>query len=444
MHRGTINRSLFIRDVYGCDDTARILAKTRTSFDVSAWEMLNFGLTGSTLFILAKGGEQDPDVMLEQMVKHQITHVDLVPSILQMVLLCLEENEGYRFGLSHLCTVFTGGEAVAQGHIDAFRRLFGQSEVRLVNVYGPAEATIDVTSCVLDRTYATGVPIGVPEWNTQIYVLNGNRLCGIGVPGELCIGGYNLARGYLGLPERTEEVFVPNPVGEGRIYRTGDLAMWNLNGSIAFLGRMDEQVKIRGLRVELGEIDAVLRSVDAVKNCAVIARDDKSGSKAIFAYVVSDERIDFAEVRAYLSTKVPDYMVPAYMMQIDKIPVTRNGKVDKRALPQIASGNEQDYVEPTTAVERLLCQCFQNIASGSVSYASSADFADVIFALRSKLLRVPLVNYLGVIETKDMTDDYLTLRRQGKLEHTGKGTSITANIEDGTLVMEYPVYAEEV
>ena len=202
------------------------------------------------------------------------------------------------------------------------------------------------------------INIGKPIANTQIYIINGSELCGIGMPGELCIAGVGLARGYLNRPELTEEKFVKNPFGEGRMYRTGDLARWLPDGNIEYLGRIDEQVKIRGFRIELGEIESVLRKLRGIKDVVAVVKE-KNGDKSICAYLVSDEEVDINEIKDSLRKELPEYMVPAYLMQIESIPVTRNGKLDKCALsePEATRGNDGsiEYVAPTNYVRKKTC-----------------------------------------------------------------------------------------
>jgi len=184
--------------------------------------------------------------------------------------------------------------------------------------------------------------------------MSADNLCGSGVPGELCITGDGLARGYLNQPELTAKVFVKNPFGEGMMYRTGDLARWLPDGNVEYLGRIDEQVKIRGFRIELGEIESRIREISTIRDCAVIVKEDLSGDKSIYAYYTSEEEVGVSEIRDRLSKALPEYMIPPYMMQIDAIPITRNGKLDKRALPEIEAGIEKEYVAPVCIEERVV------------------------------------------------------------------------------------------
>ncbi|MCR3761929.1 non-ribosomal peptide synthetase, partial [Clostridium felsineum] len=235
-------------------------------------------------------------------------------------------------------------------------------KIKLVNLYGPTETTTLATWYPIEHNdIIEKIPIGKPVSNTEVYILRGLQLCGIGMPGELCITGVGVARGYLNRPELTAEKFVDNPYGEGKMYRTGDLARWLPDGNIEYLGRIDEQVKIRGFRIELGEIESALRKIDRVKDAVVIVREDENKEKSINAYIVSDEEINVSEIREELEKNLPDYMIPAYMMQIENIPVTRNGKLDKKALPKIEVKSEKEYIAPRNDIEALICTIFSKV-----------------------------------------------------------------------------------
>jgi amino acid adenylation domain-containing protein len=251
-----------------------------------------------------------------------------------------------------------GGEKLSAEHVNRFQRR--KNKVRLTNGYGPTENTTFTTTYRIEKE-SDNIPIGRPISGTKVYIQNGTNLCGIGIPGELCIAGDGVARGYLNRPELTAEKFIDNPFGEGKLYRSGDLARWLPDGNIEYLGRIDEQVKIRGFRIELGEIESSIRNIEKVKDCAVIAREDKNGEKAIYAYIVSEEEISVTEIRDTLGLTLPEYMIPSYMTQIEKIPVTRNGKLDKRALPEIEGRSEREYIAPRNKEEEAVCAAFSEI-----------------------------------------------------------------------------------
>ena len=231
--------------------------------------------------------------------------------------------------------------------------------------------------------------IGTAIPTLKIYIMSGGKLCGIGVPGELCIAGDGLARGYLNRPELTAEKFIENPYGEGRMYRTGDLARWLPDGNIEYLGRIDEQVKIRGFRIELGEIESVLRKQTDIKD-VVVAVKETNGDKSICAYIVSDEEVHIDEIKNNLRKELPEYMVPAYMMQIESIPVTRNGKLDKRALPEPEATSGHEYIAPRNKTEETIAGIFEEILG-----VKSVGIEDNFFEMGGHSLRATrLVNQI--------------------------------------------------
>ncbi|MGW4898059.1 amino acid adenylation domain-containing protein [Kitasatospora sp. NPDC004240] len=236
---------------------------------------------------------------------------------------------------------------------------------RLINEYGPTEASIGSTAHPVDRPQAAAVPLGGPLPNTTTVVLDGSgRPVPVGVPGELHVGGEGLARGYHGRPELTAEKFVPNPYGPpgSRLYRTGDLTRLLPDGAISFLGRIDTQVKLRGYRIELGEIEAVLSEMGPVRDAVVVVREGATGEKSLAGYLVADGDgpLDLDAVRAGLAERLPDYMVPSAFAVIDRIPLTANGKVDRRALPDIDAGAD-DHQPPTTPTEERIAQIWAEL-----------------------------------------------------------------------------------
>ena len=344
-HHGVVAMNKYLVDLYkvNCDDN--VLQFANYIFDASVWEMTIALLNGAKLVLV--DSETISDISkFDEFAKQERISITLLPPQYY-----IQSN------ISGLKVLTTGGSASNPAIVEK-----SADNRRYINAYGPTENTVLATHWESQGSDATNViPIGRPIKNTQIYILNGLQLCGIGIPGELCIAGDGLARGYLNRPELTAEKFIDNPYGEGKLYRSGDLARWLPDGNIEYLGRIDEQVKIRGFRIELGEIENSIRKIEAVKDCAVIAREDASGDKAIYAYIVSDEKVSVSEIRDTLGQTLPEYMIPAYMMQIESIPVTRNGKLDRKALPEIESRSEKEYVAPKNETEEIICEVFGEI-----------------------------------------------------------------------------------
>jgi len=255
-------------------------------------------------------------------------------------------------------TVISGGDVLKAEYI----KNIVEARIEVYNTYGPTEATVCASYFkVCSKNISDNIPIGKPIAGSHVYIADGNNLCGIGVPGEICIAGKGVAVGYLNRDELTNEKFVNDPFGDGRMYRTGDLARWLPDGNIEYLGRIDEQVKIRGFRIELGEIESRIHETGLVKDCCVIVKNDGTGEKSIYAYYTSGEEVAVSDIRAALRKSLPGYMIPAYMMQIDSLPVTQNGKLDKKALPEIESAAASDYVAPSNDIEKQIEEIYCEI-----------------------------------------------------------------------------------
>ncbi len=365
-HYSLINRLNWMQKQYPIDKGDVILQKTPYTFDVSLWELFWWGIAGGKVCLLEKGGEKDPKSIIKAIEKYQITTMHFVPSMLQAFLEYLEDNIE-RSNLSSLKQVFTSGEALTLHQVNKFHYLISKRfNTKLINLYGPTEATVDVSyfDCEEGIELIT-VPIGKPIDNTQLYVIDEKRrLQPIGIPGELCIAGDGLARGYLNRAELTAEKFVDNPFQvDGKMYRTGDLARWLADGNIEFLGRIDHQVKIRGFRIELGEIENILLSFNDVKEAVVVAKEDQEGNKYLCGYFTAEQEVSVAEIKEHLAKALPEYMIPSYMIQLKNMPLSSNGKLDRKALPE---PNERsmvtvDYVVAEREIEKSLLEIWQEI-----------------------------------------------------------------------------------
>ncbi|HEX6288974.1 MAG TPA: amino acid adenylation domain-containing protein, partial [Herpetosiphonaceae bacterium] len=381
-HQAIVNRLLWMQDAYQLTPADRVLQKTPYSFDVSVWEFFWPLLTGATLVVAKPGGHQDSAYLVDLIARERITTLHFVPSMLQVF---LEERDLDR--CTSLRRVICSGEALP---LALQQRFFARLDAELHNLYGPTEAAVDVTywACQPDRALHT-VPIGKPVANTQIYILDVQmQPVPVGVPGELHIGGVQLARGYNGRPDLTAERFIPDPFSRGvpcpegtrpgtrpgaRLYKTGDLARYREDGTIEFLGRIDQQVKLRGFRVELGEIEAVLLRHPDVREAVVLAREDTAGEKRLVAYVIEQRTTEqtenqepgtlHAQLRAFLADCLPDYMIPAAFVTLSAFPLTPNGKVDRKALPapdRSALGLAPLEL-PRTPTEELIAAIWQQV-----------------------------------------------------------------------------------
>ncbi len=362
-HHSLINRLNWMQKMYpiGPDDT--ILQKTPFTFDVSVWEMFWWSAQGAKVCFLEPGGEKEPGKILEAIEKNRITVMHFVPSMLSVFLEYLKET-GEAFRASGLKRVFVSGEALTSAQVRLFNSLLGKNGTKLSNLYGPTEATIDVSyyDCPT-KDVPDIIPIGRPIDNTQLLIMDKNmQLQPVGVPGELCIAGVGLAREYLNKPELTAEKFIDNTIASGRrIYRTGDLARWMPDGNIEYLGRMDFQVKLRGLRIELGEIEGALLIHPAVKECIVTVWEKEPGNVHLVGYIVCDREnsIDSAGLQDFLGNSLPEYMVPRIFVFLDTMPLSSNGKADRKALPVPVLSKSAGYIAPQNEIEEILSEIWK-------------------------------------------------------------------------------------
>lgn len=367
-HTSLINRINWMQKKYPIDSDSVIIQKTPYTFDVSVWELFWWFFVGVKVCFLKPGGEKDPKVIIDAIERYKVSTMHFVPSMLSMFLQYVEEIGDLK-RLSSLKQVFASGEALNVQQVNKFNKLLNETnKAELYNLYGPTEATIDVSyfDCS-PEVELNSIPIGKPIDNIKLYILDkNNNMLPVGIPGELCIGGVGVARGYLNKPELTAEKFVPNPFApEEIIYKTGDLVRWYTKGDIEYLGRIDHQVKIRGFRIELGEIENRLIEHEYIKDAVAVGRTDKQNNRYLCIYYVSDIEIPISELKAHLLKSLPEYMVPSYFVRLDKLPLSPNGKVDRKALPEpdseINKGTE--YVAPSNEIEEKLAFIWSEVLS---------------------------------------------------------------------------------
>ena len=312
-------------------------------FDASVWELFPYLVCGATIHIIESNMRFDVE-KLNQYYNNNHISVSFLPT--QMCEMFMEYNN------TSLRILLTGGDKLTK---------FIKNNYKLYNNYGPTESTV-VATCYLVENMEDNISIGRPIANTQAYILDNRlNLQPEGVVGELFIGGSGLALEYLNHPELTSEKFIDNPYGPGKIYHTGDLVRWNSDGTIKYLGRVDEQIKIRGFRIELGEIENVIERIAGITEVAVIAKSDMHGDKMICAFYVSDIEYDAAELKNKLRNVLPDYMVPSYIEKKESIPLTPNGKVDRKKLSDTIIYVRAEYCPPRNEMEEAICDLFSTI-----------------------------------------------------------------------------------
>jgi amino acid adenylation domain-containing protein len=363
-HLGLVNRLLWSQRTYRTGVETRLLQLAGITFDISLWEMLLPLVSGGTLFITEPGRHRDVGHLIAQIRRHAIDVIHFVPSLLDPFLAAPGAGE-----CTSLRQVVCGGEALTASQCRRFQQLGLQAALH--HAYGPTEGSISVSHWRFDgSTTRTSIPIGKPIDNTQLYVLDERRRpVPAGAPGEIYIGGVGLARGYLGDPALTAERFVADPFrgGTARLYRTGDRGRFDDEGNLEFLGRADHQVKIRGHRIELQEVDLALLEVEGVRSAATVTRDLGDAGAALVAYLVLEgggpgDAETLARIRLALGRRLPPYMIPSALQALPVLPVTAQGKIDKRALAERPLGPvlaPKQYVPPRTALEADLVRVWE-------------------------------------------------------------------------------------
>ncbi|VVQ08059.1 Linear gramicidin synthase subunit B [Pseudomonas fluorescens] len=408
-HAALAERLQWMQDTYRLNETDVLMQKAPISFDVSVWECFWPLITGARLLIASPGEHRDPHRIAQLVQAYGVTTLHFVPPLLSLFI-----DEPLSAECTSLRRVFSGGEALPA---ELRNRVLAQlPAVQLHNRYGPTETAINVTHWHCSSADGERSPIGRPLGNVICRVLDsGLNPVPAGVPGELCISGIGLARGYLGRPALTAERFVVDPLGEpgARLYRTGDRARWTADGVIEYLGRLDQQVKLRGFRVEPEEVQARLLAQDGVAQAVVLVRDTVAGAQLIGYYTAAsnagDEAEQTARLKNALAAELPEYMVPAQLMRLEKMPLNPSGKLDRRALPE-PQWQVREHVEPVTELEQRIAGIWREVLG-----LAQVGLRDDFFALGGHSLLATQI----ISRTRQACDVELPLR--ALFEHSELG-----------------------
>ena len=399
---------LSYKNILHTDDCNVFLSMSAVSFDMFIVENFVSLFTGKTV-VLCNDEEQKIPVYTNNLIKkYDVNFILTTPTRINLLLSSISDISNWK----SVKVVQVGGEVFTS---ELYNHLRQYSNAHIYNGYGPSE----FTACCCNKEIIDGsnVSIGTPFCNTKIYILDDNHcLCPIDVPGEICVVGDGIAKGYLNRPDLTNKVFVPSPFDNGKMYKTGDIGKWLPNGEIEYIGRRDFQIKIRGLRVELSEIEKKLQTYPDIKNCSVVYIKDVQ-DPYIAAFFTANTTLDISQIRLSLSKSLPLYMVPKYIVQLDELPMNNNGKVDKKALQQykIDNKDEKTYVKPSNDTEKLFCKIWESLLNTKVGIDNDVFElgADSLFAIKFKTellshnIDLPYATIFKYTTVRQLADYYL-------------------------------------
>ncbi|MGD2085114.1 MAG: amino acid adenylation domain-containing protein [Candidatus Aminicenantes bacterium] len=360
LHQNVVNQITGLQRRFEPGHRINYLILAAFTFDVSVMHMFWAATTGAKFFVIKEETKKDPLKLWQFIYEKNINLLNIVPAFMKAILENIEKKK------IHFKYLFIGGDVFDP---ELYKKLTETFETEnIINIYGPTETTINAALYLCtDIDMDQPVPIGKSVMNYKAYILDRNfELVPIGGSGELCIGGKGVARGYLNRPELTAKRFISNPLGEGRLYLTGDQARWRPDGNLQFLGRMDQQVKVRGFRIELGEIERHLLGCKNIKEALVMVKKDLEGEKYLTAYIIPhhlthEKKISISELKKYLSQQLPHYMIPSYFIILERIPLTSNGKVDRKQLPEFNAESEGEFAPPRNEIEKRISALFAKI-----------------------------------------------------------------------------------
>jgi amino acid adenylation domain-containing protein len=416
-HGGIMNLIHSRLETFQMNENERVLQFSSISFDASVEQIWLALLSGGASVLIDKEVITDNAAFNNYMRTHQVTHLDTTPSFLESIELT---------GLTSLKRIITGGE---ECKVTLAKKLY--KDYTLYNEYGPTETTIVSVACEISEKETNGarIPIGKPVHNTQIYILGKYKeLLPMGVQGEMYIGGAGLSKGYLNDAGLTAEKFVDNPFVPGEfLYRTGDMAKWLPDGSIEYYGRIDGQVKVRGFRIELGEIDNQLSHHEAIKEVVVIAKE-KDNEKYLIAYYTGEREIASMELREFLSRRLPEYMIPSRYVFMEHFPLTSNGKINKRSLPEPQLIIGDDYVAPASELEQNLVAIWSDILKiGKESVSTEKSFFELGgHSLRAMVLSNMVLKELNMVLPLKEIFERPTIKQQAEYIKINQWLSVSA------------------
>ncbi|MEV3124052.1 amino acid adenylation domain-containing protein [Paenibacillus larvae] len=362
-HRGMLNHLYAKIHDFRITGDSVIAQNASHCFDISVWQFFSALVTGGKVVIYPNELTLDAEAFIDHIQQDGVTILEVVPSYLSVL---LEHLEPEQTGLEKLELLVVTGEALKPNLVG---RWFGKYPgIRMANAYGPTEASDDITHYLMEQDPGrVMLPVGSPVQNMTIYIVDeAGELCPVGVKGEIWVAGIGVGRGYLNQEEKTREAFTEDPFAKEpgvRLYKTGDIGRWLEDGNIEFLGRKDDQVKIRGYRIEIGEVENRLSEIAGIKEAVVTVRGGEKTGKYLCAYVTGEEKIDTEKVKQELGRSLPDYMVPEYVVEMEKLPLTRNGKVDRKALPAPEKQGEGSvsYEAPVSGIEKKLAEIWGEV-----------------------------------------------------------------------------------
>ncbi len=429
-HQGPINMSLDQIRSFGITSEDHILQFSSQSFDASLYEIFMAFFSGATLVISPRNITRDTQSFVKYLNENAVTVVTLPPVYLS----ALNRDE-----LKTVRTIITAGEPAVVG--DA---LYYSRHKQYINAYGPTEASVCVSFHRVDpnREYPGSIPIGKAISNTQILILDESlQLVPVGVPGEICVSGDGLGRGYLNRPDLSKEKFIPNPIApEKRMYKTGDIGKWLPDGNIEFIGRKDDQVKIRGYRIELGEIENALKRHTDIVETLVIAKKGSGSEKELAAYFTAQSNIgDWSaqNLRTFLAAQLPEYMIPAHFVRLEKFPVTPNGKIDRKALPKPETAGLDAgiaYISPTRESEIILAEIWESVLG------KKAGIYDNYFALGGDSIKA--IQIVSRLRQKNLNLEVIDIFRYPTIAQLAeKITALTRIIDQSPVSGHVPLTA---